>query len=448
MIQQEPSTNSTDPVIIPRAKHSISRKDISREALKVLYRLHRQGFKGYLVGGAVRDLYLKVRPKDFDIATDARPNRLRKIFRNCRVIGKRFRLVHVLFSGNNCVEVSTFRRSSAFALKQENGLILCDNTFGTPEEDAKRRDLTINGLFYDIGTFSILDYVGGVADLKKGIIRTIAEPVESFREDPVRMIRALRHGARLNFAIDDATHSAILKHKELITYTNPSRLAEEIYRDLRAGSSERFFRLIAETGLMTYLFPDLARQLSRKKDHALWGRLRALDQNVGQGREYANTVLATVLLHTVILPPQMDGKEKASGDVGKLVNQNLRSLRAHFRLSLHACNRVVQIIMARRKLTQLDPEQGLPRSLLGKSYLPEALAFHEIIEAAEERPLETIQKLLRQAESAQRPKRANADASASGNRRPRRGPRRGKDGEQKTEPSSSNRKPRRRRARR
>jgi len=262
------------------------------------------------------------------------------------------------------------------------------------------------------------------------------------------MIRALRHGARLDFSIDETTHNAVLKHKELITYTNPSRLAEEIYRDLRAGASEHFFRLIAETGLMNYLFPDLARQLTRKKDHSLWGRLRALDQNVAQGREYANTVLATVLLHTVILPPQVDEKQKGTGDVGKLVNQNLRSLRAHFRLSLHACNRVVQIVMARRKLTQLDPERELPRSLLGKSYLLEALAFHEILEAAEGRPLDNVRTFIQQAENAQRAKLTATGSSATRKRRPRRGPGRGKAGEAKTEAGTSKRKPRRRRARR
>ncbi len=424
---KEIDPNVAELKLIPRDQHAISRRDISREALKVLYRLHRLGFRGYLVGGAVRDLYLKRRPKDYDIATDARPNRLRKIFRNCRVIGRRFRLVHVLFAGNKCVEVSTFRQSSDFALKQENGLILRDNTFGTPAQDARRRDLTINGLFYDIATFAILDYVDGVRDLENGIIRTISEPNESFREDPVRMIRALRHAARLDFAVEENTYAAIVKHRELLTYTNASRLSEEIFRDLRGGASERFFALMAETGLLTHLFPDLARQLARDKKHLLWNRLRTIDAMIASGRECPNTVLVTALLYSVILPRELEtnrGKSRKAVDVGKLVHQKLRSLRAHFRLSLQASNRVVQIVMARRRLSSLPPGKGLPKSLLGKAYLPEALLFHEMLEQAAGNRTEAIRKYQRQAEAALRAKRRRPGRTPPTAREPLRGPRR------------------------
>ena len=425
--KDETDTKTSNPLVIPRSRHCISRRDISPEALKVLYRLHRLGFKAYLVGGGVRDLLLKRKPKDFDVATDARPNRLRKVFRNCRVIGRRFRLVHVLFRGGKRIEVSTFRRSSDFALKQENGLILRDNTFGTPEEDARRRDLTINGLFYDISNFSVLDYVGGVRDLEKRIVRTISQPDESFREDPVRMIRALRHTARLDFTIETETYEAILRQKELISFSNPSRLTEEIFKDLRGGASAKFFRLLARTGLLNYIFPELARQTTRNPEHDLWRRLEVMDEFVAAGREYPNTVLATVLLLSVLLPEgvRASRSRKEGVDIGKAVIQRLRTLRTHFRLSLQASNRVVQIIMAHRRLSASPPKKELPKSLLGKSYLPEALLFHEIVEKAEGRPFEGVDRFLRQAENALKTRSRPTSRGMSSRKGPQERPRRG-----------------------
>jgi poly(A) polymerase len=403
VIPQETPSNSAPPRVIARSAHAISRQDISREALKVLYRLHRLGYKAYLVGGGVRDLFLKRTPKDFDVATDARPNRLRKIFRNCRVIGRRFRLVHVLFSENNRVEVSTFRRSSDATLKQENGLILHDNTFGTPEEDARRRDLTINGLFYDIGTFSVLDFVGGVEDLQRRIIRTIAEPNESFKEDPVRMIRAIRHAARLDFSIEERTYEALIANRELIQYVNSSRLSEEIYRDLRGGSAAKSFKLLWQTGLMAHVFPELAGDLASASDHPLWSRLEILDRFINEGREYSNAVLAAVLLYTVLLPPELlkgHGREKGHLDLGKAINERIRSMHTHFRLSLQASNRVIQILMARRRIEAVPPDKAFPRQLAGKSYMPETLDFHEIMEHAARRPLEPVRAMRARVEAA------------------------------------------------
>ena len=211
-----------EPKIIPRPEHPISRADIDVEVLKVLYRLHHNGYKACLVGGSVRDLWLAKTPKDFDIATDAHPQELRRLFRDSRTIGRRFRLVQVFFKGGKVVEVSTFRRRSEF--DGEGDVLAPNNTFGTPAEDAQRRDLTINGLFYDIGDFSILDYVGGLEDLRKGIIRVIGCPEVRFRRDPVRMFRVVRHAARTGFAIDPATWAGIQSHRHLIRLCNRSRL--------------------------------------------------------------------------------------------------------------------------------------------------------------------------------------------------------------------------------
>jgi poly(A) polymerase len=211
----------TEPVIVPRAEHPISRRDIDPDALKVLYRLHESGYIAYLVGGSVRDLLLSRHPKDFDIGTSAHPYQVKKLFRNCWIIGRRFRLAHVRF-GMKAIEVATFRRNvpagadaDAEAVEAppidpvEQGrldaqqlLVKHDNTFGTAEEDAFRRDFTINALFYDIGTFSIIDYVGGLQDLKDGLIRSIGDPNERFQEDPVRMLRAIVMASRLNFRLD------------------------------------------------------------------------------------------------------------------------------------------------------------------------------------------------------------------------------------------------------
>ena len=194
-----------DQLIILRAEHPISRSMIDEEALKVLYRLHRHGFLAYLVGGSVRDLLLGKIPKDFDLATNAHPHEINALFKNSRVIGRRFRLVHVFFKGGKIIEVSTFRSRSEFEeIQTEEGNIIRTDSFGTPAEDALRRDITVNGLFYNIADFSIIDYVGGMADLERQVIRTIGNPDERFLQDPVRMIRVIRHAVRTRFSIEGA----------------------------------------------------------------------------------------------------------------------------------------------------------------------------------------------------------------------------------------------------
>src|SRR5213595_1755778 len=211
-----------EPTIVPRSSHTISRRDIDPGALKVLYRLHEHHYIAYLVGGSVRDLLLGRRPKDFDIGTSAHPYQVKKLFRNCWIIGRRFRLAHVRF-GQKIIEVATFRRQvepgeevvqdgdpAPDPTTPEGELLLHhDNTFGTPEEDAFRRDFTVNALFYDIATFSIIDYVGGLEDLRAGIVRAIGDPEVRVREDPVRMLRAVARAARLDFALDPPVIDAI-----------------------------------------------------------------------------------------------------------------------------------------------------------------------------------------------------------------------------------------------
>jgi poly(A) polymerase len=278
---------SLKPLIIRRADHTISRHSMSPNAVKVLYRLKDNGFTAYLVGGGVRDLLLGREPKDFDIVTDATPLQIKKMFRNCRLIGRRFRLAHLHFH-DEIVEVATFRsarlddlppdepavvdepdgRSSAGhvprLLKSEDGMVLRDNIFGTPEEDAVRRDFTVNALAYNISDFSLIDYVGGLEDLQRGVIRTIGDPAVRFVEDPVRMIRAVRFAAMLGFSVEETTWQTILKLGATVTKASPPRLYEEVLKLLLLGAAERTYQLMRQSGIFAALFPHFSRWLDRE----------------------------------------------------------------------------------------------------------------------------------------------------------------------------------------
>lgn len=300
----------TEPVIVPRAEHPISRRDIDPDALKVLYRLHESGYIAYLVGGSVRDLLLSRRPKDFDIGTSAHPYQVKKLFRNCWIIGRRFRLAHVRF-GEKTIEVATFRRNvpagsegepapaEPVAADAPPGHAEHDNTFGTAEEDAFRRDFTINALFYDIGNFSIIDYVGGLQDLKDGLIRSIGDPNERFREDPVRMLRAIVMASRLSFKLDDPIVDAIATHRGLMATASPARLIEEYYKILRSGYAETTFRALAEHRLLDPVTPEIQRGA---KNQAMWDSLAALDSYRRRFEAAPATLRNSVLLGTVLIP--------------------------------------------------------------------------------------------------------------------------------------------------
>jgi len=302
----------TEPVIVPRAEHPISRRDIDADALKVLYRLQEGGYTAYLVGGSVRDLLLSRRPKDFDIGTSAHPYQVKKLFRNCWIIGRRFRLAHVRF-GMKAIEVATFRKNipagsegepaepppSPHATDAADLLIKHDNTFGTPEEDAFRRDFTINALFYDISNFSIIDYVGGLQDLKDGLIRSIGDPNDRFQEDPVRMLRAIVMASRLGFRIDEPVVKAIATHRKLMATASPARLIEEYYKILRSGAAEVTFRALAEHRLLEPVTPEIQRGT---KNVALWEGLAALDAYRRKFESAPATLRNPILLGTMLVP--------------------------------------------------------------------------------------------------------------------------------------------------
>ena len=291
-----------EPVIVPRADHVISRRNIDSDALRVLYRLHEHRYAAYLVGGSVRDLLLGRRPKDFDVGTDAHPYQIKRLFRNCWIIGRRFRLAHIKF-GTKTIEVATFRQNvpdtppdapaeaetpvvvaaagppdpqspvNPIVESTDADMIHRDNTFGTPEEDAFRRDFTINGLFYDIATHAVIDYVGGLGDLERRILRSIGDPIVRFVEDPVRMFRAAVFGARLGFDLDPLVVEAIAEHRGLIQKASPARLLEEYYKILRSGCAEACFSALERLRLLELMTPEL-----KSAPDALWESLARLDR--------------------------------------------------------------------------------------------------------------------------------------------------------------------------
>lgn len=300
------SHESHPPVILDRNQHCISRRNIDPDAIRVLYRLNHCGFTAYLVGGGVRDLLLGRTPKDFDVSTDAHPNQIRKLFRNCFLIGRRFRLAHIKF-GDKVIETSTFRRipdsnTPEDAPPEEPGALLHyrDNTFGTPEEDALRRDFTVNGLFYDISTFKVIDFVGGLADLEARSIRCIGNPDIRFREDPVRMLRAVRFAGRLGFSIEPNALRAILDHHAELGLASKARLLEEIYRLFPYNTSEPTFRLLHQTKLMSVLFPEIEAYLATHAvdESPLWRYLSALDS----GSSLAPKPGSALVLATLHMP--------------------------------------------------------------------------------------------------------------------------------------------------
>lgn len=271
------NTDSHDistPVVYARPEHCVSRADISKAALKVLHTLRKGGYEAYLVGGGVRDLLLGRKPKDFDVATNATPAEIRERFRSCRLIGRRFVLAHVRM-GHEIVEVATFRAAADAAAGARpadritvDGRVVRDNAFGTLEEDAWRRDFSINSLYYDITDFSVLDYTGGVPDLRAGRLRLIGDPDLRFREDPVRMLRAVRFAAKLGFDIDEAAHAAIPRHRERLLEVPPSRLYEEVAKLFLGGAARRSFALLRHYGLCALLFPDIDAGLEEEDESA------------------------------------------------------------------------------------------------------------------------------------------------------------------------------------
>ena len=415
-------------LIIPRTEHCISRSLLSPNGVKVLYKLKEQGFTGYLVGGGVRDLLLGREPKDFDIVTDATPNQLKKLFRNCRLIGRRFRLAHLHYQ-DEIIEVATFRSAADAApeepaeespqaapqpepepeaqliegrrergregrhhhlsgprmLKSEDGMVLRDNVFGTPEEDAVRRDFTVNALFYNIADFSIIDHVGGMEDLKTGLIRTIGDPLVRFTEDPVRMIRAVRFAAMLGFNIEERTASAMTELSGTINKATPPRLYEEVLKLLMLGAGERTYQMMRQCGLFEPLFPHFDAWLTRESDcfpHSRVGKaLEWIDNRIGEGVQVSPPLLIA-LMFGEYLEEKVAGFREAGASPQQATEAAIAEFAGELAPTVAIPNRVLvavrEILSCQQRFQKTPGRNG--RGVVGRAIFPDALSYLRFME--------------------------------------------------------------------
>jgi poly(A) polymerase len=344
------------PLIVPRADHPISRANISPAALKVLYRLKDSGHQAFLVGGAVRDLLLDIQPKDFDIATDAHPEEVRRIFRNCRLIGRRFHLAHVRF-GHEIIEVATFRAAhtemdedhgvdeAEHRAVDEHGRILRDNLYGTIEEDVWRRDFTANALYYNIEDYSIWDYVGGVEDARNRVLRLIGDPATRYREDPVRMLRAARFAAKLGFTLHPGTEAPIGDLAYMLDRMPPARLFDETMKLMLSGHAVPSFEWLARLDLLPHLMPDVSDALEAAPESSgarlVQLGLEGTDDRVRADKSVTPTFLFAVLLWPAILQalgtpdgPLPEDPQAVLDAVDRVVGRQMRRIAVPKRFTL------------------------------------------------------------------------------------------------------------------
>ncbi|MEK6606453.1 MAG: polynucleotide adenylyltransferase PcnB [Myxococcota bacterium] len=434
--------------------------NIDPDALKILRRLRSQDFQAYVVGGGVRDILLGHPPKDFDLATDATPSQIRRMFRNCRIIGRRFQLAHIFF-GPKIIETATFRKSpraaeaeaedadSAEAATElanapqgrEAGegaqeddpraeapgqprdlLIRRDNVFGTAEEDARRRDFTVNGLFYDAVDDRVIDFVGGVDDLERGVIRTIGDPQVRFREDPIRILRAIRFAARLGFTIEPTTYQALIEHRGDLVRCAAPRVLEDVYRLLRRGTARKSLVMLREAKVLDALLPALAKALDRGAAAVdLYGTaLDALDAIARRGHTPSNSLLLAALLLPLVAPFTDVRWPLPAGDPSAAVEAAVRPIFDRLKVPRREADRFRKIVLAQRRLLGPQRRRARPMETVRRDDFPEALGLLEILVAVrgdEEGALERWRSLAQA--------RGPVEPSEAPRRRRRRGRRRG-----------------------
>ena len=374
------------PAVYRRQDHCISRRNIDPDALKVLYRLSQAGYTAYLVGGGVRDLLLGRKPKDFDVGTSATPNEVKRTFRNCFLIGRRFRLAHIRF-GEKVIETATFRQNS-----QTVGEIIEhaaegpheDNVFGTPETDAYRRDFTVNGLFYDIKDFSVIDWVGGMKDLENKVIRSIGDPAVRFREDPVRMMRAIKFSSRLGFTIERKTAAAMKKYHACIKTAAVPRVCEEVFRLFPYGHSEEAFRQLYACGLLGDLVPELAEFIDRDggRKSSTFAYLKGLDayevMMAEKGFEVSNGLRAAVLMTAMF---RKEGKNASGRRVMQTFTKAISAPKSVFFTGV--------VLMESMRRLATPPTKGKQRFVHNRDFL-DALDYNRIVLRAEGRSEKTL----------------------------------------------------------
>jgi len=375
--------------LIARNDHIVSRRQISSAANKVLYGLKDAGYTAYLAGGGVRDLLLKRTPKDFDVATNATPEEIKKVFRNCRLIGRRFRLAHVYFH-DEIIEVATFRapapkedgKTGANEFSAKNGIVVRDNVFGSPEEDAHRRDFTVNALFYNIADFSIIDYANGMDDLKKQIIRVIGDPETRFIEDPVRILRAIRFAATLNFTIEETARVAIRAQAPRLEDCSSSRLYEEIQKLLSCGKAERVFELCCELVVFEHLFPEIGAWLNaldgNKKTHWLKKTFKQIDRWNAAGFRVEPALLFALLFgeYHEWVAEQITVKEKLpyAEALQEATHRHIRQLCSRIQIPKAVTHHIAEIMAGQPRFLKTTPANA-KRMLRHRSFLDAFLYF-------------------------------------------------------------------------
>ncbi len=377
--------------------HPVALQDLDPDAVRIVRRLTRFDYSAYLVGGCVRDLLLARRPKDFDIATSATPRQVKRLFSNCRIIGRRFRLAHVYFQDGRIIEVATFRARDAGEGNGELGdteaagqdteddlLIRDDNVFGTPEEDALRRDFTINALFYDVNAETVIDHADGMADLRRRLVRTIGDPVVRFREDPIRILRALKFAARLDFAIEPGTLAALRQTRVEIPKAAAPRILEEFNRFCRSGAGRRAFELSFETGVFGVILPELAATYGDDgaERRVLFSLLDAIDARWNGGLEIPPGEIFSALLFAALAPslgfsldsriaPKRDGR-----DVRTIVDDALRPIAVRLRIARKDQEHMRQTLSTLQRMVPVKPmRRGAKLALMRRPAFANALAM-------------------------------------------------------------------------
>lgn len=379
------------PFVLQRGEHPISRKDIDPDVFRIIYRLHQQGFIAYLVGGAVRDLLLGKTPKDFDVATDARPGQIKKRFRNAFLIGRRFRLAHIHFPGGKIIEVATFRRDpeelgaecpapepppspEEAAAPRTPGPSPAPppdhlNIYGTPSEDAFRRDTTINGLFFDVITSSVIDFVGGLEDLARRKVRIIGDPAERFREDPVRVWRVIRQAARLRFEIEEGTARAIPAHRQLVSVCAGSRLFEELNKELMSETMP-VLEALHRHGLLPFILGKVGEDYDSQPEtlDRLLSIFQAKDRLAAAGAEFSPEELYTLLFW-----PWVETRlGAAEGDLQTFLKNAYASLRTQATIPKALMAGVVQVQVILAALQRALRTGNMRWSLRGRPHYPQA----------------------------------------------------------------------------
>ncbi|HPS59463.1 MAG TPA: polynucleotide adenylyltransferase PcnB [Spirochaetota bacterium] len=367
------------PVVLPQREHPIDNKQIERGVIDIMYRLKKNGYKAYLVGGCVRDILLGMPPKDFDIVTDAHPRQIKRLFARCFLIGSRFRLAHVYIAADRFIEVATFR-AAVDPTETDDKEKKNYNTFGTIEEDAFRRDFTINSLYYNYADSTIMDYTGGLSDIKKKVLRSIGDPAVRFREDPVRIIRAARFCARFGFRLSKNDYKDAVANASRVAEANANRLLEELYKILRCGASAASFKYMDRFGVLPHWIPEVDKA---RHNHKLIARLESLDKRRLAGAEIPTSVLITLLFYDIFSDLDNKSETVRGSHESFIAARNIfHPIAMRLRLPRKETDRVLNIVTRQKSFVQSDEGKRNPRfekKFVRNEHFSDALLFFEIL---------------------------------------------------------------------